>query len=251
MSTSIPYRLANGVGNPPDADRCMADYDWLTALIIGNLTQNGGFESWDLGTSFTNPANGTSILTPWSLRKTGTSAPTADVSREATIIDTDTYAIKFNITVAGSANSILAIDESYINSAFVPGQTFATVWRVRASTGSKVRLKIYDGTTTAYSSYHTGGGTYETLYASLTASTSATTLTISLEITSDFTGAVYADGATLWVVPANIGTAAKAALTYSRLFSFDIPYGAGLVPIVTSPDGLHTYRIFVDNDGSL
>lgn len=218
---TIPYRLANGVGNPPDANKFMADYDWLTAVMVGNFTLNGGFETWDVATSFTNPANGTAIASPWLLRKTGSAAPVADVSREATIKDTGTYAAKFDITSAGSSDSILALDAVITSGVFIPGQTLVTVWRIRTGQGSKVRLKISDGTTTEYSEYHTGSGLYETLQAVMTAGVGATAVTISVEITSDFIGTVYADGATLWDIPAGMQKEGRASLLYSTIHNRD------------------------------
>jgi hypothetical protein len=54
------------------------------------------------------------------------------------------------------------------------GKTVAMgVW-AKTSTASSVRLRLYDGITNTYSSYHTGSGNYEWLEVSKTNSTSAT-----------------------------------------------------------------------------
>lgn len=252
---NIPYRLANGVNNPPDARKFMANYDWLTSILVGNLTTNGDFETWALGTSFTNPGDSTNILTPWVYRKSGTSAPDANVSRESTNKDTGSYSVKIDVTSAGSANSLIALQENVVSAAYIPGQNLATVWRIKTTTASKVRLKISDGISTAYSEYHTGSGTFETLVAVLTADAAATTVTVQMEMTADFTGQVYLDGATLWITPDSMTTAAKAFLLYSKLYNrfeqLDAIFAPGYGPIVTSPDGLTTWRLGVDNTGNI
>lgn len=253
--TTIPYRLANG--DPPDADKFMADYDWLASLLAGSFVQNGGFEAWAAASSFTNPVDGTTIADNWTWRKSGTSSPTVDVSREATIIDTGTYAGKANITGAGSSNSLGAFDQVIAVPSRLRGETVLFGAKVRAATGSKVRLRINDGTTSTYSSYHSGGGTFELLQVVAVISATATTITVSVEITSDFTGAIYADSVYVYVIPPLMSSAARAFLTYSILFELNLFAGdvvinaAGKGLVVTTPDGLHTYRIYVANDGQL
>src|SRR4051812_10822423 len=106
MSIEIPYRLANGVGNKPDALKWNANDDYLTSILFGSFISNGGFETWVGGTSFVNPANATAIATSWLWAKSGSGSPTVDVSREATIFNEGTYAGKANLTGAGSADSL-------------------------------------------------------------------------------------------------------------------------------------------------
>lgn len=210
---TIPFRLANGVGNKPDADRWMANYDWLTAILDGNFLLNGGQEVWGT-TSFTNPADAAALSTNWTNVKSGTSAPTVNVTRESATKDTGSYSLKGDITVAGSANSIWGVKQSIANYTRFAGRTVIVGGMVLASTAGKARLKITDGTTTQHTGYHTGGGTFEHLQIPITVGSSPSELTVSLEVTSDFTGAVYLDSTYVYDIPALMGASAKAALTY-------------------------------------
>jgi len=225
MSLSIPYRLANGPGNPPDAAKFMANYDWLTALIGGNFLVNGGFENWAAGTSFTNPANATVIADSWAIVKSGTSLSTTDVTRDSGTIDSGTYSAKFNITAGGSSNSIVGMSQTIVNASQYASQSMIFGLKVKCGTASKARLKFYDGTTTSYSSYHTGGGTFELLTVSVVMAASPSVLTVSLEITSDFTGAVYADSGFVYVIPPNMTSTAQAALAF-------LPFRAGFLSLM-------------------
>src|SRR5689334_5958725 len=113
MALAIPVRFADGVGNVPAAANWNDDYDWLTSLLVGlGFIANGGMEIWSAGTSFTNPANGTVLSDNWTEVKSGTTPCTANVTREATIIDSGLYSMKVNITGAGSSDSYWAIKQS-------------------------------------------------------------------------------------------------------------------------------------------
>lgn len=217
MSNSIPYRLANGPGNPPDARKFMANYDWITALIYGTFIENGGFEEWNDATSYTNPATSTGVADAWTFRKSGTSGPSTNVAREATTIDDGTYSTKLDITSAGSADSLSALDQVLPQSEKLRGYTICFGGKVKVSSASKVRLKITDGTTTSYSAYHTGGGTFEQLNVALTVAAAASTITVSVEVTSDFTGQVYVDSLFAYVIPSSMTTAARALLAWDKL----------------------------------
>lgn len=217
MTIALPFRLANGPGNPPDARKFMGNYDWLTAMLFGNSTQNGGFEYWTLGTSFSDPANGTAITANWTYGKSGTSSSTADVTQESTNKNSGTYAVKIDITGAGSSDSLIDLYQSIANPSFFAGRTILVGIFAKVATASKVRVKVTDGTTTQYSSYHTGGNTFEHLQVLLTVGASVSAITVSLEIVSDFTGAVYIDDASVWLVPAEIGTDAQQALIYTPI----------------------------------
>lgn len=268
MSIGVPTRLSNGIGNWPDAAKFMDDYDYLAALIFGNFSLNGGMELWNAATSFSNPADGASVADSWVVSKSGTSSPTVDVSREATIIDSGTYSMKLNITGAGSANSIFNVHQSLITPTRFASETVLVGVRCRASTANKLRCKVYDGVNSSYSTYHTGGGGFELLTASLGVSAAPTELTLTIEVNpSDFTGALYIDSIFLFVIPSAMSTTAKAALAYSPLNAGFLPLVGGILSgalsvtgdvtvlqaakglVVTTPDGAHTWRIAVDNNG--
>jgi hypothetical protein len=216
MGIDLPNRLANGVGNPPDALKQMENWDTTLAQLFGNFLLNAGLELWTSATSFSNPANAAAIADSWTNVKSGTSSPTVDVSREASLIDTETYALKGNITGAGSSNSIWGIKQSITSYSRFGSETIIFTANVRCGTASKARLKVTDGTTTAYSSYHTGSGTYEKLQAVLTVGATPSELSVYLEVTSDFTGAVYIDSCFVNLIPALMSSTARAALSYRK-----------------------------------
>jgi hypothetical protein len=250
----LPYTLQNGPGNPPDAAKFNANYAWLFAVAHGSATKNGGFESWAATTSHSNPANGTTILPHWTLRKSGGTPSTTDVSRESTNIDEGTYSVKFDLTGAGSADSLVALDQSLSDVSRFRSLTLSYGLRIKTATANKIRLKITDGSTTQYSSYHTGGNTWELLEVTITVAAAAASITISVEVTSDFTGTAYVDGAFVYSVPSDMTSAARAFLRYSALLElvanddiYILAPGKGLV--CTSPDGSKTARWSLDDEG--
>lgn len=249
---STPYRLKNGIGNPPDNVKVQANLDFLESLIFGSWVSNGSFEDWTVATSFANPANGTLIADGWTWRKSGSSAPTIDVSRDGGTTEDPAYAALLNITGAGSSDSIGAVDQGLLYTQ-LRGEVLMFGCAVNTTHANKVRLKITDGINTAYSSsYHTGSGDFERLQVTLSVSSSATSLTVSVEVTSDFTGAVYLDSASAFVIPVLMTDAAKAFLYFRPLFTREDVHaiGPGKGIICTTPDGTKTYRLFVDNDGT-
>lgn len=210
---TVPNILANGPGNWPDAAKFMDNLDYLDAIARGTFISNPGFELWTAATSFVNPADNASIADSWKWRKSGTTAPIATISRDAVNKDTGSYAIKVDVTTAGSSDSIAEVQQQNSNYAVFAGLTMLLGARLKASTASKVRLKITDGVTTAYSAYHSGGGSWESLYVVLNVSSSLTQLYSSIEIEpADFTGQVYADSVFLFIVRPSISSNAKAAL---------------------------------------
>lgn len=225
----IPNRLANGVGNPPDADKFMADYDWLTALLFGSFVANGGLENWNINTSFSDPADGTETADDWINHKSGTSDPVCDVSRESSTKDSGSYSMKFNITSAGSSDSVTGCKQSLNSVARFANETVIFGAEVHADTASKVRLKVTDGTTTQYSTYHSGGSSFELLQAALTVGSSPSELTVSIEIVSDYTGAVYFDSVYIYVIPSQMSTTAREALEFTPFGSFYLQLVGGVM----------------------
>ncbi len=251
----LPYLLQNGPGNPPDAAKFNGNYDWLFAAAHGSAVKNGGFEAWGVTTSHSNPANGTTILPQWTWRKSGGTPSTTDVSRESTTIDEGTYATKINITGAGSADSLNALDQALSSVSRFRTLTLSVGFRVKVATGSKVRVKVTDGVSTQYSDYHDGDNTWQLLETTITVSASAASITVSLEVTSDFTGAIYVDGAFCYSIPSTMTVTARASLRYGALLEqilnddlFILEPGKGLV--CTSPDGSKSARWSLDNDGA-
>ncbi len=211
----IPHFLENVPGSFPDAEKYMANWQWILAQAKGNFLSGPGFELWSAGTSISNPANGAALSDGWTLEKGGTGTATADFSRESVIIDTaGTYSMEASISVAGSSNSFLNVKQSVANFSRFAGLTVNFAVKVRTATANKVRVSVYDGVTTVYSSYHTGSGSFEKLSAAITCAQALTELTVKIEITSDFTDSVFIDSSFLYVIESTMTQDTRDALEY-------------------------------------
>jgi len=214
---SIPYRLQNGVGNPIDADKFMANYDWLQSFLFGNFLNNGGMEDWPFGTSFANPSTNTNVADSWLYNKTGTANPTANVGREGTTVDSGSYSMKVDITGAGSADSVIEIIQSIANFGNFAGQSVVFGARVKLATASKIKLRIDDGVSSADSLFHDGDGSWQLLQAVLTIDSTPTKLDASIRITSDFTDTIYIDSLYVFVIPSQMSATSREALAFNAL----------------------------------
>lgn len=162
----------------PGANPVWADFSDLNPI---NLVRNGSFESWLAGTAVA-PDN-------WTL--TGAAAT---VAREVAIFKHGLYSAK--VTRAGtdchlSRNCYVDMGSTYIQSRIF---TFGA-W-VYAAAVDRVRLRVNDGVTTSYSSYHTGGSTWEFLTVTVTAGVAVTAFTVGLAVDTGNTSG-YIDGAML------------------------------------------------------
>jgi hypothetical protein len=136
----------------------------LASSNSNNIVLNGNFEFWYAGTS--------SAPDAWNLAGTGASvAQSADEYR-------GTYAAQLTY---GSADASLYSDY-WSNYADYQGETVTISAWVKTSTASIARIYIYDGVTTTYSSYHTGGGSYERLDITVDLDGSATTIQTGLRV---------------------------------------------------------------------
>lgn len=222
---SVPNRLANGAGNWPDADKYMQNWDFVEAIAKGNYLSNPGLETWGATTSFSSPASGTLVAPGWVCDKAGTSAPTFTVSQEGTTKDSGSYAGRVFISGAGSADSEIKLKQSIASPVRFGGETMLFGMKVRLATGTKVRLSITDGSTTNYSDYHTGDGTFQKLYVSIAMQSVPTELTVRLEIDpADFSDTVYFDSGYLYRIPSQSDATTKAALAFIPID--DVPAAA-------------------------
>lgn len=249
----LPYILANGVGNWPDANKILGNDFWLFAMMKGTQISNGGLENWTAATSFTNPANAASLADSWTWEKGGTSSATANVSRDAAVFDSGVYGLKKDITIAGSSDSYLRLVQTLSDYTRLAGLTLTFGAKIKVSTADKVRVSIYDGVTQVYSAYHTGSGSWEKLTATLTLSGSPTQLTVKIETISDFVAAVYVDSCFLYITDASMDLSSRAALLY---FIPDERQGLlttylDLTPTATAP-ALRAGRLYLNSvDGQL
>jgi hypothetical protein len=212
---TVPFRLLNGPGNWPDADKYMDNWDFLEALAHQNRIGNGGFEAWSAGTPIWNPTNGSGLADGWVLEKGGTTLATADISRDNSVFQSGQYSLKANIISAGSSNSFLKIKQDIVIPARYAGLTVFVGAKVRASNANKVRVSVTDGATTAFSGFHSGDGLFGKLSASLTMGGAPTALTVRLEISPiDFVGPVNIDSVFLYIIPPQMRQAARDTLDF-------------------------------------
>lgn len=160
-----------------------------------NLLDNGGFEIWQRGTTFTNPASGAYTADRWA---TGKSAGiTVNITKDTTTFDSGTASIKVDTTVA--ANNQMYLIENIETFADYRGKTVSFSARVKTSTASKIRLAMADGVAQTFSSYHTGSGNFETLTMTFSVNASASTLSCYIGMIADTVtvNTFWADGAML------------------------------------------------------
>lgn len=166
-----------------------------------NILDNGGFEIWQRGTSFSNPAISAYTADRWQL--TYNSSPTFTVSRESSIIDSGQYALKLNITAVSSA-TLMYFGNTVENGAAYAGKTITCSIRVKCSSAGLINIVMSDGVTFTAGSLNVGTS-YETITHTKVMSASATGLTVFV----GFAGAgpapsvstIYIDSAMLTVGP--------------------------------------------------
>jgi len=140
---------------------------------IRNILINGGMEIWQRAVTFTNPATLTYVADRWKVRTS--QASTVIVTRDATILDSGIYSFKAVLTGATGGQD-WRIEQQIENPLEYKGKTVTLTARVRSNTTNSNRIAIYDGVDTTFSSYHSGGSTFETLTVTKTLSGSATEL---------------------------------------------------------------------------
>jgi hypothetical protein len=138
----------------------------------GNLLANGGFEMWNLGTSFVDASNGTYILDNWFTARDALAGYT--ITKETSIVDTGASSLKCVTNVGGG--TYWYMQQTY-DATSLRGKTISISARVRTNVASGVRVRLYavSGTNSAY---HSGGGAFETLTATQTIDPSATVLQV-------------------------------------------------------------------------
>jgi len=173
----IAYYPATGPTVSGTSDPTLVPAVALGTLNIQNILDNGGFEIWQRGTSFTNPATGAYATDRWSIQNNEASGVT--VTKETTMIDTELASAKVVVTSPG-ASKTWYFSQLMENFASFRGKTITLRVRVNTSVANAVKVGMYDGVTVSESAYHTGGGGWETL--SVTATISATAAQLQLEV---------------------------------------------------------------------
>lgn len=130
---------------------------------FNNMLKNGSFESWSAGAAAAPDA--------WTLLGAG-----ASVAREATIIRFGEYSAK--VTRGGADcyiyQLLFGIDAD--TNTYWRGRTVTMGCWVYATVASRARISIHDGVASVFSSYHTGGSSWEFLTVSITLNAAATAL---------------------------------------------------------------------------
>lgn len=162
-----------------------------------NILDNGGFEIWQRGTSFAAPADAAYLADRWKVSTN--EAANVTVTKETTTIDGGIASMKVVVASAG-ASKRWTVNELIENYADYRGKTVSVSVRVYSSVATAIRVSLDDNVSAvSYSSYHTGGGGWETLTATLTVSASATGLiaAVGMPANDKKTGTYYFDSAML------------------------------------------------------
>jgi hypothetical protein len=143
-----------------------------------NILDNGGFEIWQRGTSFSNPANLVYTTDRWQIQLSG--SPTYTISQEPSIVDSGNYAVKYNVTATVTGLGWHAyLYQSVENFAAYRGMTLSLSVRVWSNTAGVMRIYLNDGVQlSVFSPYHPGDSTYHTLSVTLSVSPTATQLVL-------------------------------------------------------------------------
>lgn len=189
------------------------DISYLAANPRENLLVNPGFEIWQRGNgAFTADLAWTADR--WYMDEAGTDA--FSVTKDTTNEDTNSVACMACDFTLGNGAGASAIKQLLEDFTQLRGKALSLSVRVKATVASAVRLSIYDSVTGwTYGSYHTGGGSYETLTVTATVAAAAASLAVGIFFAATCSGAdsAYLDNAMLVV--------GSVAATYTPLHPVD------------------------------
>jgi hypothetical protein len=104
-----------------------------------NAIINGGFDIWQRGTTFTNPANASFVADRWSVNHDGSGATRA-VSQQAItlgdipgLINEPAFALRYSVTAAGSGNNYQSIQTRIEDVKTFAGKTVTLSFYAKAS----------------------------------------------------------------------------------------------------------------------
>lgn len=127
-----------------------------------NIIDNGGFEVWQRGTSFSAPANSSYTADRWQISTTENTNVT--VTKETTTIDAVGLASMKVVVSSVGASKVWYVYNTVENYADYRGKSVSFSVRVNTAVASAIKIAVADNTSViASSSYHTGGGGWETL----------------------------------------------------------------------------------------
>jgi hypothetical protein len=139
-----------------------------------NLVDNGGFEVWQRGTTFSSPASNVFTADRWKMLENG--APTFTITQESTTIDSGVFSLKLNTTAVGGATQ-LAIRQVLENGQSYTGRPLSFSCRVKCSAIGICTIAIADdnGPTVSTANVSTN---WETLTVKLINTTVSSTLNV-------------------------------------------------------------------------
>lgn len=152
------------------------DVDAVWLRESPNLLTNSQFDAWGAGESLA-PSN-------WTL-----AGSNATIARASTGIARGYYGAA--LTRVG-ADATLTQLLGMLNGDYASEEITLGCW-VRATVANRARIGIGDGTTTSYSSYHTGGGADEWLTVTMTPAAAMTALSAILSVDTGNTSATFSN----------------------------------------------------------
>lgn len=151
----------------------------IRANAFSNLLINPGFEIWQRGAIFSNPANNAYTADKWQMNYSGT--PLSVVSRNSTAIFTNLgqYSLQCQINTVGGATTF-SIRQSIENYQDFIGKTVSfSVWVNSTTPG--IKAFITNGTiATSLSAAHAGGSAFQRLTCTYTVPAGSTALIIGI-----------------------------------------------------------------------
>jgi hypothetical protein len=155
----------------------------LRQLEAAGPLKNGDFENWSSGA--------TSAPDEWTLAGAGATVAASTTSSKRGL---------YNAALTGGSVTS-ALKQTFADFADYKGKQISFGSWVKSSVASQARLRIDDGVSPVYSSYHTGGGGWEFLTVTRQVSGAATQLEFSVRVaasgTAYFDGAVARDGSSV------------------------------------------------------
>jgi hypothetical protein len=138
-----------------------------------NIFINPGFEVWQRGVSFTNPANGAYLADKY--YASTNEATGVVVTKETSIVDNGA-SMKIVVSSAG-ASTQWRLFQNIDNPEFYRGKTVSLSARVLTSVANAFKVGLYDdGVGGIRSNYHSGSGQWETLTVTATLTTGLSSL---------------------------------------------------------------------------
>lgn len=164
-----------------------------------NLLDNGGFEIWQRGTSFSNGAAAI-YADRWWWNFSG-STPTYTISKNTSVVDTQTSSLQLTLSSIPGGTGNFYVYQTLENLSTYLGKTLTLYVRVNTTIGGNViNAGFYtDANGFVGTNYHPGDGNWHTLTGTITISNSSTFMQVrAINFNNNTTtGTVYVDSAML------------------------------------------------------